>query len=377
MGRIESNKVCICCGTDVRHQKRAKDVRGNYYCAACWTAQISGGINCDAHTANSVLGRPSERLESKTIIWIALCGGITACVAAIIFYWSFFYNAWERENRSEIITLVGEGEYFVAREDWETAKAQYERLFQFLDNHQINDAELANKITEARANADKVNVRLAEIRRLELEAEHQRIIQEEGAKRILLERREREQEARRVKLAKERQAEAAEKRAREAAERQAAEEVAALQKKRDDEMRTAQERADRLNRDPGNSFREFSVKFLQTIGRAQSPEFYNEHTNRRQRNSYRPIDGTAKFDVQRTTSLVSPYIATLEVGLDTYVNGDLSGTPDMFRITFAAQDGQWVLQGAEHYVPGLNRWMDSSDDWELALWQTVMKETAQ
>jgi hypothetical protein len=161
-------------------------------------------------------------------------------------------------------------------------------------------------------------------------------------------------------------------------QRQAAaqkEEAARLLAKQQEDQRQLQLTI--IDRDPGAAFSRFSSAFLATLDHSESPEFFNNMMNRRQRNWFRVIPNTARIDVRRTDSVISPYIAVLDVDLYDFVNGERTGDDkEELKFTFAAQNHQWVLQSVTSFIPVLGSWEpEDHEAWMQGLWQTVMQNT--
>jgi hypothetical protein len=71
---------------------------------------------------------------------------------------------------------------------------------------------------------------------------------------------------------------------------------------------------------------------------------------------------SARVDVQKTNSLVSPYIGVLEFDV-----GDPAHAVMMHRHTYAYQSGTWVLQSAKQRFPSDDDWWNCHDEAELKL----------
>ncbi len=84
-----------------------------------------------------------------------------------------------------------------------------------------------------------------------------------------------------------------------------------------------------------------------------------------------------KVDVQKTDSLVSPYLGILEFDTKTYVSSSTYGSQEAasqatdfpsdssllhkHRHTYAYQEGQWVIQSRKWVYPGENEWNDCDE----------------
>jgi hypothetical protein len=80
---------------------------------------------------------------------------------------------------------------------------------------------------------------------------------------------------------------------------------------------------------------------------------------------------TAEIDVQKTSSLVSPYMGVLKVELvrhltefhkdrDGAINDNkfVKALPETHKHTYAYQDGKWIPKTRQHYVSILDKWFD-------------------
>jgi len=71
---------------------------------------------------------------------------------------------------------------------------------------------------------------------------------------------------------------------------------------------------------------------------------------------------SSSVDVQKTNSLVSPYIGVLEFDV-----GDPTHAAQKHRHTYAYQSGTWVLQSAKQHFPSDDDWWNCYDEAELKL----------
>lgn len=119
--------------------------------------------------------------------------------------------------------------------------------------------------------------------------------------------------------------------------------LAAAQSKR-------QNRIALFKNDPAASFRSFCARYMSALAESEPKRFFNPRKNRWQVNSILPADRYS-VDLQRTNSLMSPYIGTLEFEYDVAINGGDRSSAFKLRIFFAAQDNRW------HFTRSENKWL--------------------
>lgn len=112
----------------------------------------------------------------------------------------------------------------------------------------------------------------------------------------------------------------------------------------------------------------YSIAYQQPSKYTQRPESWIKYSG--------IVDPNYKYDVQKTNSLVSPYIGTLEVTYKTVVYKDFPTkeaaeatndivryTPVVYKFIVAYQDDKWVVTDAKKYNSVLGEWftLDTKD----------------
>lgn len=104
----------------------------------------------------------------------------------------------------------------------------------------------------------------------------------------------------------------------------------------------------RNSQDPASNFKQFAKAFVAKAQTMEGIKNQNSGDSRMSTITYRPSENMPyEIDVQKTSSLVTPYSGELRFCARTLTNGGGPIGCHMVRFTFGWQDGKWILLTAE------------------------------
>lgn len=329
-----TKKRCAVCGKDVSQVKRTKDASGKYYCRECYSAQsaaplpditspaATGGTTTSATTAR---GSRSESVLGRTEKMI-IAAGAAAIIVVILAgsYFLYFRDRWEVTHRDELRSLAVKASEESRDKHFREAAAALSQLEALSKAGIVRDTTLAAAIAEAIAKKQSIMIEVEKIDR-------------------------EEESARKAAQAKQAAIEAEQHQlldAKEAAETRA--KVAQREKEADRAL---------MKSDPVAHFKRFAAAYVM---------FGKDLSNLQDKDGDErwvwDEKATYAINVQRTESLVTPYLGTLSSRIS-YLNKprNFSVRNSDFTITFAAQDGAWVFKSVSATYAFAGGQLDSSN----------------
>lgn len=155
------------------------------------------------------------------------------------------------------------------------------------------------------------------------------------------------------------------------------------ERRRRAEHEKRKERVALFRDDPSASYEAFCERFVAALQQSARVEIYNEIMGRRQVNRLL-VSAKYRYDLQRTNSLISPYIGWIIISTRSSVNGEQpKGRASEYRCWFTASGDKWQLKQVEFQADVFDanftrtgfRWDELDWGWDLDAIQNTFRAT--